>query len=91
MNRSIRQLVSLVLFLFALASLLQAQPHGTTAAKITVEVNKPGHTISPLLFGIFFEDINLSADGGIYPELVRSFAKDRNGKPVLRANELLSR
>lgn len=43
--------------------------------KITVEVNKPGHTISPTLFGIFFEDINLSADGGIYPEMVinRSF------------------
>jgi alpha-L-arabinofuranosidase len=52
--------------LFALAMMLQAQP------KITVEVNKPGHTISPTLFGIFFEDINLSADGGIYPELVRN-------------------
>jgi alpha-L-arabinofuranosidase len=52
--------------LFALAMILQAQP------KITVEVNKPGHSISPTLFGIFFEDINLSADGGIYPELVRN-------------------
>jgi alpha-L-arabinofuranosidase len=40
--------------------------------KITVEVNRPGHTISPVLFGIFFEDINLSADGGLYPELVRN-------------------
>ncbi len=52
--------------LFALAMMLQAQP------KITVEVNNPGHTISPTLFGIFFEDINLSADGGIYPELARN-------------------
>jgi alpha-L-arabinofuranosidase len=40
--------------------------------KITVDVNKPGHAISPTLFGIFFEDINLSADGGLYPEMVRN-------------------
>ncbi|MGC4102423.1 alpha-L-arabinofuranosidase C-terminal domain-containing protein [Ferruginibacter sp.] len=45
---------------------LQAQ------TKITVDVNKTEHKISPTLFGIFFEDINLSADGGIYPELVRN-------------------
>lgn len=39
---------------------------------VTIEVDKPGHAISPNLFGIFFEDINLSADGGLYPELVRN-------------------
>jgi len=32
-------------------------------AKITVGVAHPGHVISPTLWGIFFEDINLSADG----------------------------
>jgi alpha-L-arabinofuranosidase len=49
---------------------VNAQP-----AKISVAVNQPGHKISPTLWGIFFEDINMSADGGIYPELVcnRSF------------------
>ena len=41
-------------------------------AKITVDVAHPAHAISPHLWGIFFEDINLSADGGIYPELVRN-------------------
>jgi alpha-L-arabinofuranosidase len=41
-------------------------------AKITVDVNKPGHTIPTTLFGIFFEDINHSTDGGIYPELIRN-------------------
>ena len=41
-------------------------------AKIFVAVDQPGHSISPTLWGIFFEDINLSADGGIYPELVRN-------------------
>jgi len=55
-----------------LTSFLKAQPGKEVEALITIEVNKPGHLISPLLFGIFFEDINLSADGGIYPELVRN-------------------
>jgi alpha-L-arabinofuranosidase len=72
MNNKIYQIVCLVLILIAVTSFLQAQPEKITEAKITVEVDKPGHTISPLLFGIFFEDINLSSDGGIYPELVRN-------------------
>ena len=34
-----------------------------------------GHGISDLLFGVFFEDINFAADGGLYAEMVsnRSF------------------
>ena len=47
-------------------SLSAAQP------KITVDLDHPSHKVSPTLWGIFFEDINLSADGGIYPELVRN-------------------
>ncbi len=41
-------------------------------AMITVDVDKPGQKISPDLYGIFFEDINCSADGGLYAELVRN-------------------
>ena len=41
-------------------------------AKIAVQVNQPGHKIPATLWGIFFEDINLSADGGVYAELVRN-------------------
>jgi len=41
-------------------------------ASITVDADKPGHSISPMLYGIFFEEINCSGDGGIYPELVRN-------------------
>ena len=41
-------------------------------AKLTIQVDRPEHAIAPTLWGIFFEDINLSADGGIYPELVRN-------------------
>jgi len=42
------------------------------AAQISVSVDQPVHPISPTLWGIFFEDINNSADGGIYPELIRN-------------------
>jgi alpha-L-arabinofuranosidase len=66
MNRKISRLGSLALAFFTATSILYSQ------TKITVDVNKPGHSISPTLFGIFFEDINLSADGGIYPELLRN-------------------
>lgn len=60
--------------MFLLAAALALVPLNSFAApaKITVEVAKPAHPISPTLWGIFFEDINLSADGGIYPELVRN-------------------
>jgi alpha-L-arabinofuranosidase len=41
-------------------------------ATLTIAVDKPGHPISPTLYGIFFEDINCSADGGLYAEYVRN-------------------
>jgi len=51
------------------------------AASITVDVTKPGAKISPLLWGIFFEDINHSTDGGIYPELVRNRSFEDSDQP----------
>jgi alpha-L-arabinofuranosidase len=50
-------------------------------ATLTVDVDKPGHPVSPTLWGIFFEDINLSADGGLYPELVRNRSFEDSGEP----------
>lgn len=39
---------------------------------IVVKVNQPVASIQPTMWGIFFEDINLAADGGIYAELVKN-------------------
>jgi alpha-L-arabinofuranosidase len=50
-------------------------------ATITVQVDQPGHAVSPTLYGIFFEDINCSADGGIYAELVRNRSFEDSDKP----------
>jgi alpha-L-arabinofuranosidase len=44
---------------------------GATAT-LTIDAAKLGHPISPMLYGIFFEDINCSADGGLYAEMVRN-------------------
>src|SRR5690349_20203167 len=50
-------------------------------AMITVDVSRPGHAVSPALYGIFFEDINCSADGGLYAELVRNRNFEDSSKP----------
>lgn len=34
--------------------------------------DKPGTAISPTMYGIFFEDINFGADGGLYAEMVKN-------------------
>ncbi len=45
---------------------------------ITVDARKPGAPIQPTMWGLFFEDINFGADGGLYAELIknRSFEFD---------------
>lgn len=37
-----------------------------------VKVNEPIAEIQPTMWGLFFEDINMGADGGIYAELVKN-------------------
>jgi len=46
--------------------------------EISVQSDKPGAEIQTTMWGVFFEDINFAADGGIYAELVknRSFEFD---------------
>jgi alpha-N-arabinofuranosidase len=67
-----RRLLSLVVasaaaFSWPTAALPQQNP-----AVIEVDTAHPGAAISPQMFGIFFEDINFGADGGLYPELVKN-------------------
>ena len=68
-------------FILAVVSLYPCLGAEGGPASITVQANKPGAKVSPLLWGIFFEDINLSADGGIYPELVRNRSFEDSEKP----------
>jgi alpha-N-arabinofuranosidase len=42
------------------------------AATISIATDRPGAEINPAMWGIFFEDINFGADGGLYAELVKN-------------------
>ena len=50
---------------------------------ILVDATQKAHQVSPMLYGIFFEDINHAADGGLYAELVanRSFEDSKTNTP----------
>ncbi|MCR5167436.1 MAG: carbohydrate binding domain-containing protein [Oscillospiraceae bacterium] len=39
---------------------------------LTIDAGTPVHDISDTLFGIFIEDINFAADGGLYAEMVQN-------------------
>jgi alpha-N-arabinofuranosidase len=57
---------------------------------IIVNVDKPKAEIQPTMWGIFFEDINMAVDGGIYAELVKNrsfeFFNPRMGWKVIAKN-----
>ena len=42
------------------------------AEVLDVKVSKPVAPIAPTMYGLFFEDINYGADGGLYAELVKN-------------------
>jgi alpha-L-arabinofuranosidase len=52
---------------WALAAETEARPFS-----ITIQAGQPGAKINPAMWGIFFEDINFGADGGLYAEMVKN-------------------
>ena len=63
--------VVLAIFLLDLC-LVRTGVNADPAVTLTVQADKPGAAISPTMWGVFFEDINYGADGGLYPELVKN-------------------
>ncbi len=50
--------------------------------KITIHTDKPTISVSKDLYGIFFEEINCSGDGGLYAEQVRNRSFEDSDKPL---------
>ena len=80
----------------ALAQTPATQPVSPVTAEVVVRLDQPAKPISPDLFGIFFEDLNYAADGGLYAELIqnRSFeysAADRTEWSALTSWEVVKR
>src|SRR5688500_13319677 len=58
-----------VIGLVALVCVTYSQAQTKT---FTVKANQVKAEIQPTMYGVFFEDINFGADGGIYAELVKN-------------------
>jgi alpha-L-arabinofuranosidase len=64
-----------IIYLFLLPSVLilfVVQSSPAAPFTLTIAADSAGKPISPLLFGIFFEDLNYAADGGLYAEMVQN-------------------
>jgi alpha-L-arabinofuranosidase len=59
-----------------------AQVASAGPARITIDAVKPGSTVSPTLYGIFFEEINRAGDGGIYAEMIQNRSFEDADFPV---------
>lgn len=62
----------------SLAALLLAALNMTGQVNISIDASQRGPKISPVHYGIFFEDINHAADGGLYAELIRNRSLEDN-------------
>lgn len=69
------------------AGLLSLTGSLSFAQTITLKVNKPQAAVQPTMWGIFFEDINFSADGGIYAELIKNRSFEFS-QPLMGWNEI---
>ncbi|MFJ5222915.1 alpha-L-arabinofuranosidase C-terminal domain-containing protein [Streptomyces sp. NPDC088400] len=49
-----------------------ADPAPTTDYGLTVDTSRTGPAIDDTMYGVFYEDINRAADGGLYAELVQN-------------------
>jgi alpha-L-arabinofuranosidase len=65
------------LLAFSLAGAVSALA-ADVPVKVTIDAANPGHAVSPMLHGVFFEDINYGADGGLYAELVQNRSFEHN-------------
>ncbi|WP_082333734.1 alpha-L-arabinofuranosidase C-terminal domain-containing protein [Mangrovimonas sp. TPBH4] len=53
-------------------SILESNIASKEITQLVVDLNDTGVKIQPTMYGIFFEDINFAADGGLYAEMVKN-------------------
>jgi alpha-L-arabinofuranosidase len=68
----IYNMTKLKVLLSLIAGLLLFPIYAQQTFKIDIQANKPYAQVQPTMWGVFFEDINFAADGGIYAELVKN-------------------
>jgi len=85
MRLQMRKRLLLLSSLFMLLCSLKAQNN-----TITIHADQKGANISPTMWGLFFEDINFAADGGVYAELVKNRSFEFNN-PFMGWRRLMGR
>jgi len=63
-----------IISLFIMLSLANGIVTAQDVLQISVQADKSGAEIQPAMWGVFFEDINFAADGGISTDQARSVA-----------------
>ncbi len=65
------------------AALLNRAQEPLTPASLTIQADKTGPRVDPMLYGLMTEEINYSYDGGLYGELIRNRQfKNNTEKPT---------
>jgi alpha-N-arabinofuranosidase len=61
-----------------------ASAQNVPPVSLQIQLDRPLHKVSPMLYGLMTEEINYSYDGGLYAEMVRNrtFAGRRNSPPA---------
>ena len=72
-------------FVFVILStvLIFASANHVMGVSVAVGLDKPGAAVSPTLHGIFFEDINFGADGGLYPQRIKNGSFEFTPDPTM--------
>ena len=66
-----------------LSCLLMSSLSANAQVTIDIDSKNVGEHVSKNLYGIFFEDINHAADGGLYAELIRNRSFEDNAKTAV--------
>ena len=61
-----------VSFLYLCLALFNLQGFGQAPITLTVDADQQLDRIQPTMWGLFYEDINFAADGGLCAELVKN-------------------
>ena len=73
--------------IFTAVIFLAAGTFSKAQQQLTVFAGKPVASVSPNMWGVFFEDINFGADGGLYAELIKNRSFEFNN-PMMGWREI---
>ena len=72
MNRLISKYIILITLFFGSFFGCNCQTRSEEVINLLVDIKETGIKIQPTMYGIFFEDINFAADGGLYAEMIKN-------------------